>query len=510
MEFILAPGTLTLQDIRQLMSDSQVLLKIENQACQEVERAHAVVQQVLESGRTVYGINTGFGQLAGRRIDRKDLKELQKRIIVSHACGVGSPLPRETVRLILLLKINSLAAGYSGVSLQLIEALIALYNNDICPVIPSRGSVGASGDLAPLAHMSMVLTGEGMAETGGRVVSAAEALSSAGLSPYVLREKEGLALINGTQVSTAIALCGLMKVQRNFALAVLAGSLTLDAMGGSLRPYRDFIARAKRCPGHRHVSAVVRELLKGSDIMASHRDCDKVQDPYSVRCQPQVMGALWQVITGAQQQLMDEANGVSDNPLICPETGEIVSGGNFHAEATALAADVLTIACAEAGSISERRIALLTDSRFSGLPAFLTKTPGLNSGFMLPHVTASALASENKTLAHPASVDSLPTSANQEDHVSMATFAALKLGSVADNVFTILVIETLAACQGLDLRRPLVTSPALQKYHRMIRLAVPFRDEDHYMAEDIKAASAVMEAEDYALEILQRFFPGTA
>lgn len=499
--FILKPGTLTLKTITGLVY-SKTPIALDTSADVAIERSFTVVQDVVRKDQTVYGINTGFGLLANTKIDQADLKELQRRIILSHSCGVGQPLASDAVKAIMLLKINSLAMGYSGVSRELIDALIALYNHQVIPQIPEKGSVGASGDLAPLAHMSMVLIGEGTAEVNGKIVDAKTALAHAGLTPLTLKEKEGLALINGTQVSTAIALVGLIKVQRNFALATLAGALTLDAVKGSVKPFRAFIAKAKKCEGQLHFSEVVKDLLQGSEILESHQGCcDKVQDPYSIRCQPQVMGAVWESITDAKRHLVNEANGVSDNPLICPESGEIISGGNFHAERSGLCADALAIACSEIGAISERRIALLTDKNLSGLPPFLVDNPGLNSGFMLPHVTASALASENKTLCHPATVDSLPTSANQEDHVSMATYAARKMNTVADNVFYILVIETLAACQGLDFRAPLKTSEKLQRCYNAIRRSVSFYDQDRYFAADIEKAVTILSDTVYYADV---------
>ncbi len=503
--FELIPGKLTLENIDMLLSTG-TRIKLVSSAYDLIEKSYRIVQQVAEQDNPVYGINTGFGALARTKIARKDRCDLQRRLVLSNATGVGKPLDDETVKLVLLLKINSLARGYSGVSRRLIEHLIAVYNAGIYPVIPEQGSVGASGDLAPLAHMAMVLTGEGTARCKCRQTSAMDALKKAHLAPITLGEKEGLSLINGTQVSTAIAMIGLLKTRRNFAIASIAGALSVEAASASLKPFSPFIAEAKNNRGQILFSAVMRDLLKGSEIQHAHEHCTHVQDPYSLRCQPQVMGAVLTCLHDSQTHLIHEANAVSDNPLICPDTGEIISGGNFHAEMTAFCADFLAIAGAEIGAISERRISLLIDTNLSGLPPFLVENAGLNSGFMLAQVTASALASENKTYAHPASVDSLPTSANQEDHVSMATFAAVKLNKVADNVLHILAIETLAACQGIDFRAPLKTSGSLQPYVNAVRAVVPFYDEDRYFAQDINSAYNVVSQSEYYDTLSRKLF----
>ncbi|WP_225629990.1 MULTISPECIES: histidine ammonia-lyase [Cysteiniphilum] len=503
--FCLIPGELSLQDI-ELLITSACPIHLDDRAYAKVATSRSIVEEVLSAGKTVYGINTGFGLLANKKIPTADLKELQRRIVLSHATGVGKPLDNDTVKLIMLLKINSLAQGYSGVTQQTLDALIAFYNHGIYPVIPEQGSVGASGDLAPLAHMSMPLIGEGDVSYQGQRISAQDALKQAGLSAIKLQEKEGLALLNGTQASTAIALMGLIKVERNFSIATIAGALSIEATFGSMKPFDPVISQIKRVEGQIIFSQVMRNLLENSEIMHSHDHCDKVQDPYSLRCQPQVMGAAWQVINDAKRNLLNEANGVSDNPLILPETKEIISGGNFHAEMVAMSADMLSIACAEIGAISERRIALLIDKHLSGLPAFLIENAGLNSGFMLAHVTASSLASENKTLAHPASVDSLPTSANQEDHVSMATFAARKLNTIAQNVLSILSIEVLAACQGVSLRAPLKTSNLLDNKYRQIRAKIPYYDEDRYFARDIENATDVIKQHAFYSDVHTQLF----
>lgn len=503
--FEMTPGTLSINDIAKLLN-SNTKIKLTSAAYESIEASYRVVQGIVNQDKSVYGINTGFGLLANMRIARDDLKDLQRRIVLSHAAGVGEPLDDETVKLILLLKINSLARGYSGVSSQLIDQLISLYNAEIYPIIPEQGSVGASGDLAPLAHLSMVLIGEGEARVQGVRMSAAQALAQMGINTIELAEKEGLALLNGTQVSTAIAIIGMLKTQRNFAIASISGALSLDAASGSLKPFSAFIAQAKNNRGQQVFSALIQDMLQDSPIQSAHEHCARVQDPYSLRCQPQVMGAIWTYLQDSQTHLINEANAVSDNPLICIDSGEIISGGNFHAEITAFSADLLAIIGAEIGAIAERRISLLIDKSLSGLPSFLVENSGLNSGFMLAHVTASALASENKTYAHPASVDSMPTSANQEDHVSMATFAGVKLNKIADNVLYILAIETLAACQGIDFRAPLNTSKTMQHYMAMVREQVPFYDEDRYFAQDITKAHQLISQYSYYGPICEQLF----
>ena len=397
------------------------------------------------------------------------------------------------MRLILALKVNALARGHSGVRMAVIEALLALYNRGVLPVVPAKGSVGASGDLAPLAHLTGVLIGEGEADVDGERLPAAAALARAGLSPLALEAKEGLALLNGTQVSTALGLAGLFAAEDGFAAALVAGALSVDAALGSDGPFDARIHDLRGQPGQRDVAALYRSLLQGSGIRDSHREGhETVQDPYSLRCQPQVMGAVLDHLRFAARVLEREANAVSDNPLVFPDSGDILSGGNFHAEPVAMAADVLALSIAETGALSERRIALLMDTHLSGLPPFLVADGGLNSGFMIAQVTAAALASENKQMAHPASVDSLPTSANQEDHVSMATHAARRLSDMADNLAGIVAVELLAAAQGVDLRAPLASSPALERARALLRARVPVWTVDRAMAPDIAAAKRLV------------------
>src|SRR5688572_5699221 len=477
----------TLRDL----SRGGVRLSISDAALAAIERGAAAVAKIVARGQPAYGINTGFGRLAQTHIPNDQLELLQRNLVLSHAVGVGDPLPAGVVRLVLGLKIASLAQGYSGVRRELVEALMRLYDADVLPRIPAKGSVGASGDLAPLAHLSAVLLGVGEVECEGKSHSAAEGLKRAGLKPITLAAKEGLALLNGTQVSTALALWNLFAIDNLYATALVAGALSVDAAEGSASPFDARIHELRGHPGQVAAAAAYRELLADSPINSSHRECGKVQDPYSLRCQPQVMGACSDQIEAARAVLLREANGVTDNPLIFtdggPESVEVLSGGNFHAEPVAFAADNLALAVAEIGALSERRIALLIDATLSGLPPFLVRDGGVNSGFMIAHVTAAALASENKLLAHPASVDSLPTSANQEDHVSMATFAARKLGDLAANTAIILAIELLAAAQGVDLRAPHLTSQKLQRVMREIRARVPHYDIDRYLSPDIAA-----------------------
>ena len=491
--FQLIPGTLKLAQLRSLWRAPRAIAL--DPGCHDAIDASAeTVAAILREGRSVYGVNTGFGSLAGTAIGLDQVGELQRRLVLSHCTGVGAPLAERVVRLVLLLKVSALARGHSGVRRALIDALLSLLNAGVIPVIPAKGSVGASGDLAPLAHLAGALIGEGEALLAGQRMATAEALRQAGLEPIELGAKEGLALLNGTQVSTALALDGLFAGLDAFAAALAAGALSVDAALGSDEPFDPRIHEIRGQPGQTAVARVLAELLADSGIRASHLECDRVQDPYSLRCQPQVMGAALDVLGAAAAMLEREANAVSDNPLVFSDTGEILSGGNFHGEPVAMAADMIAIALAEVGALSERRIALLTDAHMSELPAFLAAEPGLNSGFMNAQVVAAALASENKGLAHPASVDSLPTSANQEDHVSMATYAARRLGDIAWNCGHIVAIELLAAAQGIDLRRPLQTSPRLQKLFSGIRGRAEFLARDRSMAPDISAVWELIDA----------------
>jgi histidine ammonia-lyase len=457
-------------------------------------------------GDAAYGINTGFGLLAQTRIPNEQLELLQRNLLLSHAAGVGEALPDAVVRLVLALKINALARGHSGVTLGLIDALLALLEHEVYPLIPAQGSVGASGDLAPLAHLSVTLLGLGQVRVGGAIMTAAEGLSCAGLKPITLHAKEGLALINGTQVSTALGLAGLFGAEDLFAAAVVAGSMSVDALKGSDSPFDARIQQLRGQPGQIDVAREYRELIAGSAIRASHLECSRVQDPYSFRCQPQVMGACLDLIRNCAATLAIEANAVTDNPLLFTDSGDVLSGGNFHAEPVALAADTLALAIAEIGSLSERRTAVLVDPKMSGLPPFLVNNSGLNSGFMIAQVTAAALVSENKTIATPASVDSIPTSANQEDHVSMATHAARRLSVMVDNAAAVIGIELLAAAQGIDFHRPARSSPRLEEVHAAIRSDVPFYAADRFFAPDIDAARGWVKSGRFAA-LINRILP---
>jgi len=488
---LLVPGHLDLAQLRQLARSRQ-RLTLDPDAGALIDAGAAAIAAIVARGEPAYGVNTGFGRLACTHIPEGQLELLQRNLVLSHAVGVGRPLAAQVVRLVLALKVASLARGHSGVRRQLIDALLKLHEADVLPVIPEKGSVGASGDLAPLAHLAAVLLGIGEVTVGEERLPAKDGLERAGLAPMTLAAKEGLALLNGTQVSTALALVHLFNIEDLFRTALVSGALSVDAAAGSVKPFDERIHRLGRHPGQMDAAAAYRALLRGSEINVSHRDCGKVQDPYSLRCQPQVMGACLDQVRQAATVLEREANAVSDNPLLFPDTLEVLSGGNFHAEPVAFAADGVALAVAEIGALAERRIALLVDADLSGLPPFLVQDGGVNSGFMIAQVTAAALASENKLLAHPASVDSLPTSANQEDHVSMANFAARKLGELADNTATILAIELLAAAQGVDLRLH-STSPALREVMALIRAHVPHYDLDRYFASDIGVMKALVQ-----------------
>lgn len=487
----IVPGSLTLEQLRMVLNHP-VKVSLSAGSTDVIEHSVRTVQEVVEQGRVIYGINTGFGLLANTLIPDDELEHLQRSIVLSHAAGIGSFLNDDTVRLMMVLKINSLARGYSGVRLAVIEALMSLLNHEVYPCIPEKGSVGASGDLAPLAHMSTVLLGEGQVSHQGKVLTGREGLRIAGLDPIALGPKEGLALLNGTQASTALALKGLFAAENLFTAAVVTGCLSVEAALGSRRPFEPQIHEVRGHAGQKDVAAEYLRLLGRSEIGTSHVNCESVQDPYSLRCQPQVMGACLEQIRFAAGVLAIEANAVSDNPLVFSDTCDIISGGNFHAEPVAMAADNLALAIAEIGALSERRLALLIDTHMSKLPPFLVEKGGLNSGFMIAQVTAAALASENKSLAHPASVDSLPTSANQEDHVSMAAFAARRLRDMDENSSGVVAIELLAACQGLDFRGPLKTSSYLEEAKSFLRKEVTFYDQDRYFAPDIKRASRLV------------------
>lgn len=506
-DITMRPGSMTLSQWRSIYQGAN--LSLDPATVDAVLSSAQTVEAIVARGEPVYGINTGFGKLASVRIEREDLKYLQRNIVLSHAAGVGEPMPDAVVRLMMALKLASLAQGASGIRPNTIALLEAMLQRDVIPIIPCQGSVGASGDLAPLAHLAVVMLGIGEASYRGDRMCATEALHKSGLHPVELGAKEGLALLNGTQFSTANALAGLFDIENVFQAALVTGALSVEAAKGSDTPFDPRIHVLRRHQGQIDTARALRELMLGSEIRASHRiDDARVQDPYCLRCQPQVMGAVLDVMRQAARTLEDEANAVTDNPLIFGETNEALSGGNFHAEPVAFAADMLAMAICEIGSISERRIAMLVDPVLSGLPAFLTPKPGLNSGFMIPQVTAAALVSENKQRAYPASVDSIPTSANQEDHVSMAAHGARRLRAMARNAAHVVGIELLAAVQGCDFHAPLASSAALESARAKLRAIVPMLQEDRYLHPDMLAATRLVSGGGLVAAIDHVVLPG--
>lgn len=490
-DITLSPGATPLDAWRQIYRGATP--RLDPASTPAIAASAAAVARIIARHQPVYGINTGFGKLASVRIGDDDLATLQRNIVLSHAAGTGAPSPVPVVRLMMALKLASLAQGASGVKPETVALLEAMLVEGLTPVVPCQGSVGASGDLAPLAHMAAAMIGVGDIEANGQTRPAAEALAQAGLQPLQLGPKEGLALLNGTQFSTANALAGLFEAERCYQSALITGALSTEAAKGSDTPFDPRIHALRRQPGQIETADALNRLMAGSAIRASHLEGDeRVQDPYCLRCQPQVMGAVLDVLRQAATTLETEANGVSDNPLIFPDTDEALSGGNFHAEPVAFAADMIALALCEIGSISERRIAMLVDPALSGLPAFLTPRPGLNSGFMIPQVTAAALVSENKQRATPASVDSIPTSANQEDHVSMAAHGARRLLEMAANTSAVIGIELLAAAQGCDFHAPLASSRPLDAARACLRTEVPTLADDRHFHPDMEAANAIV------------------
>jgi len=483
----LTPGSTSLPALEALYRESPPVV-LDRTCRADMARAEAVVERAAAGDAAVYGVNTGFGKLASTRISPEETARLQRNLILSHNAGVGPDLPERIVRLMMALKLLSLGRGASGVQWAIVEALERMLAAGVTPSVPAQGSVGASGDLAPLAHLTAVVIGEGRAHYRGERLPGGAALQAAGIEPVALRAKEGLAMINGTQCSTALALAGLFDAKRLLRAALVTGALSVDATLGSDTPFDPAINALRGHPGQIDVAAALRALLAGSEIRASHIDCSRVQDPYSVRCQPQIMGACLTLLRQAGAVLAIEAAAATDNPLVLAERGEILSGGNFHAEPVAFAADQIALAVSEIGALTERRIALLVDPAMSELPAFLTPEPGVNSGFMAAEITAAALAAENKQRATPASIDSLTTCANQEDHVSMATHGARRLAEMNDNLAKIVAIEWLAAAQGIGFRTPLKTSARLGSAVARLRTVVPPLEEDRYMAPDIEAA----------------------
>ena len=490
MTLILNPEAIDLTTLRQLWQAAPA--KLDDASMDRVRASAASVDRIVAGGETVYGVNTGFGLLANTRIPPERLAELQRNLILSHSCGLGDALPRHVVRLMIVLKLLGLGRGYSGVRPLVIDALQALLDQDAMPLIPAQGSVGASGDLAPLAHLIAAMMGEGRIDVAGEILPARNALDKLGMKPLELGPKEGLALINGTQASTAISLDALFMAERVFASAIAAGALSVDALKGSVKPFDPRLSEVRGQPGQIRVAAAIRELLDGSAIVESHFRCGRVQDPYSFRCQPQVMGASLDLLTNAARTLTIEAGAVTDNPIVFEDEDIAISGGNFHAQPVAFAADTIAMALCEVGSLSERRTAVLIDPKMSGLPAFLTDDGGVNSGLMIPQVTQAALVSENKGLAFPASVDSIPTSAGQEDHVSMAPIAARKAATIARNAAGIIAVELIAAAQGVDYHAPLKTSAKLQAIHAKVRAYSPRLDTDRYWADEMAALQAAV------------------
>lgn len=492
------PEAIDLATLRQLWQGAPA--KLDDASLDRIRASAASVERIVAGGETVYGINTGFGLLANTRIPPERLAELQRNLIVSHSCGLGDALPRHVVRLMIVLKLLGLGRGYSGVRPLVIDALQGLLDRDAMPLIPAQGSVGASGDLAPLAHLIAAMMGEGRIDVGGDILPARDALDRLGMQPLELGPKEGLALINGTQASTAIALDALFMAERVFGAAIAAGALSVDALKGSVKPFDPRISEVRGQPGQIRVASLVRELLDGSAIVESHFRCGRVQDPYSFRCQPQVMGASLDLLTNAARTLTIEAGAVTDNPIVFEDEDIAISGGNFHAQPVAFAADIIAMAMCEVGSLSERRTAVLIDPKMSGLPAFLTDDGGVNSGLMIPQVTQAALVAENRSLAFPSSVDSVPTSAGQEDHVSMAPISARKAASIARNVAGIVAVELIAAAQGVDYHAPLKTSDKLRPVHAKVRAISPRLESDRYWADEMAALQAAVLAGGFGLE----------
>ena len=496
----LNPEAITLDQLRRLWTGAKA--RLDGASMQRIVEAAASVERIVAGGETVYGVNTGFGLLASTRIPDDRLAELQTNLILSHSAGLGDPLPRHVTRLMIVLKLLGLGRGHSGVRPLVIEALQALLEHDAMPLIPSQGSVGASGDLAPLAHMTAALMGRGSIDVAGDVLPAGDALNRLGMEPLQLGPKEGLALINGTQASAAIALDALFTGERVFAAAIASGALSVDALKGSVKPFDARISELRGQPGQIRVAAAIRDLLDGSEIVASHARCGKVQDPYSFRCQPQVMGAALDLLENAVRTLTTEAGAVTDNPILFPDENSAISGGNFHAQPVAFAADTISMALCEVGSISERRTAVLIDPKMSGLPPFLTEDSGVNSGLMIPQVTAAALVSENKGLAFPASVDSIPTSAGQEDHVSMGPIAGRKAAQIARNAAGVIAVELITAAQGVDFHAPLETSAKLQAVHAKVREITPRFTSDRYWADDMAALQAAVLAGEIGGDVI--------
>ncbi len=498
-EIVIDGQHLSLADIRRV-SRREARVRWSDDSRRAVERARSVVDRAVEEDRVVYGITTGFGKLSNVKINRRQLEELQANLIRSHACGTGNPLSAEETRAALLIRANVLAKGFSGVRPVVVETLVEMINRDVLPVIPEKGSVGACGDLAPSAHLALVLMGEGQARFEGELLDGAAAMARAGIATLTFQAKEGLAVLNGTQIMTAVGSLLLEELDYLLRMAGGAAALSTDGLMGTVKHFDDRIQQVRPHPGQIRVAEDMRRIMGGSQIMGSHATCDRVQDSYSLRCISQVHGAVADTLTYARSVLEREVNSATDNPLVFAAEDEVISGGNFHGEPVAFALDFLAIAAAEIASISERRIERLINPDLNDLPAFLVKEPGLNSGFMIAHVTTVSLVAENRILAHPASVDSLPTSANKEDHVSMGMTAALKLRQIVDNVRTVVGIEWLVAAQALDFRRPLRTSPALEAIHERIRRDIPFMERDRNISRDMEAMNTLLRSRELNLD----------
>ncbi len=487
-KLIIREEDLTFDELRYFLQEKPAV-ELAPSCVERIEQSRQVIESIVKEGKVVYGVNTGFGKFADVRIRPEQTADLQRRLVLSHAAGVGEPIPEQIVRLMMLLKVKNLSQGFSGVRLQTVEQLIHLINNDIVPVIPSKGSVGASGDLAPLAHMALVMMGEGRAYVQGKILSGAEALKKFGLKPLQFAAKEGLAVLNGTQAIQAYGAYAILKALNLVKTADVIGAMSLEALLGTLTAFDKRIQQVRNHPGQLVVSENFQRLLADSPIVESHRYSDhRVQDAYSLRCIPQVHGAVRDGLAHVVSVFSREMNGVTDNPLVFTDNGDVLSGGNFHGEPVAMAADYLSILMAELGNMSERRLEHMMDPHISEMAGFLTEEGGLNSGFMIAHVTAAALVSENKVLAHPASVDSIPTSANKEDHVSMGTHAARKALQIIENVENILAVELIAAAQALDLRAPLTPAPATAQVLALVRSQIAHWKEDRLMHTEIEKA----------------------
>jgi len=507
MKLIINTKPISLSKLKNIWKED-VTVSLDGVAEKKIKSSVKVVRDAIDNNKSIYGVNTGFGPLANTRVKEKELSLLQRNLVVSHATGVGEDFPIPVVRLAMILKLNTLAQGFSGVTLDLVDFFRDLINNAIYPCVPSKGSVGASGDLAPLAHISQALLGLGDVYFKGKKMEASIALKEIGRVPYEFKAKEGLALLNGTQISTSIALGALFRTESLISSALISGAMAIDAIKGSDVPLKEIIHNIRPHKGQIEVARLLRDLIQGSNIRESHIDCNRIQDPYSIRCQPQVMGSCLGTINHVSKVLSIESNSVTDNPLVFAESNEVFSGGNFHAEPVAFVADYLALAISEIGSLSERRIALLNDANHSGLPPFLVSDSGVNSGFMNSQVTAASLASENKSLAHPASVDSIPTSANQEDHVSMATFAANRLHAMIDNSMRIIAIELLATAQGISFHRPNKSSQIIEEVIKKIRIISPVYTKDRSISKDIEEVFLMIEdgqLDDYCKSVLPSY-----